>query len=71
MEEKKDVLDGLETYLTIKDIQKHLGICRTTAYELVNSNSDFPKIRILGSIRIPKREYIKWLESQRKRGMFI
>ena len=70
MEEKKDVLDGLETYLTTKDIQKHLGICRTKTYELIN-NSDFPKIRILGSIRIPKKEYIKWLESQRRRGMFI
>lgn len=70
MEEKKDVLDGLETYLTIKDIEKHLGICRTNAYELVKS-SDFPKIKILGSIRIPKKDYIKWLEAQRKRGMFF
>lgn len=70
MEDKKDVLDGLETYLTTKDIQKHLGIGRTKTYELVNS-SDFPKIRILGSIRIPKKEYIKWLEAQRKRGMFF
>lgn len=70
MEEKKDVLDGLETYLTIKDIQKHLGICRTKTYELVNSNG-FPKIKILGSIRIPKKDYEKWLLAQRKRGMFF
>lgn len=40
---KKFEVMGLETYLTIKDIQEHLGVGRTKAYELVNS-SDFPKI---------------------------
>lgn len=63
-------LDGLETYLTSKDIQKHLGIGRTKTYELINSNG-FPKVKILGSIRIPKKDYVKWLENQKRRGMFI
>lgn len=70
MEEEKDKLDGLETYLTPKDIQKHLGICRTKTYELIGSNN-FSKVMMLKSIRILKKDYIKWLEAQRRRGVFI
>ncbi len=52
--------------LSVKDLQKSLGIGRNSAYELVN-RADFPAIRIGKSIRIPAKDFDEWLsENARK-----
>ena len=46
---------------TVEDIQSILGVTRTTAYRLVNSNQ-FRIIKIGRSIRIPVKAFEEWLE---------
>ena len=46
---------------TVEDIQNILGVTRTTAYRLVNSNQ-FRVIKIGRSIRIPVKAFDEWLE---------
>lgn len=50
----------MEEYLTVKDIKNILKISQGTAYNLVNRN-DFPKTRIGNTIRIPKSQFIKYM----------
>ena len=49
--------------LTVKQIREKLNIGLRQAYSLVNK-SDFPSIRVGGSIRIPKKAFEEWLENQ-------
>ena len=53
--------DEKRTY-TVDEIQDILGICRTTAYELVKKNL-FRHVRIGGCIRISKRSFDEWLDA--------
>ena len=53
--------DDKRTY-TVDEIQDILGICRTTAYELVKKNL-FRHVRIGGCIRISKRSFDEWLDA--------
>ena len=48
---------------TVDEIQDILGIARTTAYNLVKRNV-FRSVRIGGSIRISKKSFDAWLDSQ-------
>ena len=47
-------------FYTIEDLQNILHIGKNKAYELANQD-DFPKIKIEKHIRIPKKEFEKWL----------
>lgn len=52
--------------LSVKDLQRTMGIGRNAAYELVN-RADFPAVRIGKTIRIPAKDFEEWLsESARK-----
>ena len=53
---------GKRTY-TVDEIQDILEISRTTAYKLVKQNL-FRSVRIGGSIRISKKSFDAWLDSQ-------
>ncbi|WP_121609148.1 helix-turn-helix domain-containing protein [Mesobacillus foraminis] len=48
--------------LEVKDIQCFLGIGRSQAYCLVNSNR-FPYVRVGKRILIPKGPFLKWFEN--------
>lgn len=50
--------------LKVLDIQKFLDISRSKAYQIVNS-SGFPIIRLGNSIRIEKKEFLTWLDTQK------
>lgn len=46
---------------TVDEIQDILGISRTSAYNLVNSNA-FRVVRVGGHIRIPCKAFDTWLD---------
>lgn len=48
---------------TVDEIQDILGISRTSAYNLVNSNA-FRIVRIGGHIRIPCKAFDAWLDGE-------
>ena len=48
---------------TVDEIQDILGIGRTSAYSLVKQKL-FRSVRIGGSIRISKKSFDEWLDSQ-------
>lgn len=48
---------------TVDEIQDILGIGRTSAYSLVKQNV-FHSVRVGGSIRISKKSFDAWLDSQ-------
>lgn len=50
-----------QQYLTIRDVQEHLNISQSAAYELAH-RKDFPVCRIGGSIRIPREAFYAWVE---------
>jgi len=50
-------------WITLKDMERLLGIGSTKAYELVTSG-EVPSVRIGRSIRINKQELEGWLERQ-------
>lgn len=52
----------IKEYLKVKDVEETLRISRKKAYTLVNEK-DFPTIRIGKSIRIPQKDFEKWLEN--------
>lgn len=48
---------------TVDEIQDILGISKTTAYNLVKSNS-FHSVKIGGHYRVSKKSFDEWLDSQ-------
>ena len=50
--------------LSLKDVQRLLGIGRTKAYELVTTG-ELPAIRIGRCIRVNRKELDEWLRAQR------
>lgn len=63
-------MEEMQELLTIKDIQKHLKIGRNKVYQLVKIDS-FPKIMIGNTYRIPKKEYIEWIEANVGKTIFL
>jgi excisionase family DNA binding protein len=51
-------------WLSLKDVERLLGIGRTKAYELV-ATGELPAVRIGRCIRVNRRELDEWLEAQR------
>ncbi len=48
-------------FLTIREVQAHLNISQTAAYELAH-RKDFPCCRIGGAIRVPRDAFYAWVE---------
>ena len=56
--------------LKISDVQKHLKISKTRAYNLVKLKS-FPKIQIGHRYYIPESAYKKWVEDNIRRKVYL
>ena len=52
-------INAITKSLTVKDIQKILGISRSKAYELIRQ-APFPIIKLSKSIRIPSETFLNW-----------
>ncbi len=61
MKSNKTTLDGMSGYMTVSEVRDYLSIGKTAAYELVH-RADFPVCRIGGSIRVPRNEFLCWVE---------
>lgn len=48
-------------YMTVADVRQYLNISQTAAYELTH-RKDFPVCRFGGSIRIPRKAFLAWVE---------
>lgn len=55
--------DELPLMLSVPEVAAVLGISRAGAYELARS-SGFPALSIGTRIVVPKRKFIKWIESK-------
>ena len=55
----------MEDYISIKEVQKMLGCCTSTAYKIVHSES-FPPLKKQGlkSYIIPKQALLMWCKKQ-------
>ena len=51
-------------YMTVKELQEHLHICRRTAYTLVHKEG-FPAYKVDGSVRIDRKELENWIHAQK------
>ena len=45
-------------YMTVADVRQYLNISQTAAYE----RKDFPVCRFGGSIRIPRKAFLAWVD---------
>ena len=68
VQENKSILN--DKILKINDVQKHLGISKTRAYNLVKLKS-FPKIQIGHRYYIPESAYKKWVEDNIRRTVYL
>ena len=59
-----DVFDKLrkKPLLDVRDVQKILGIGRTSTYAYLNNNPPFRVLHINNSIRIPSSDLFRWLD---------
>lgn len=58
-------LDEMPLFLTVKDVEKALGIGRNKAYTIFK-RADFPAIEIDGQLRVCKDDFLEWLRKQRR-----
>ena len=63
-------MNNTDKMIKVKDIQNHLGISKTRAYELVNMKT-FPKIRIGHRFYIPENKYHEWIEKNIKHEIIL
>ena len=54
--------EALPNFLTVYDVRDYLGIGQRQAYELVRSEG-FPKKTVGNTYRIPKADFLKWLDT--------
>lgn len=60
----------LDEMLTPEDIMNHLKLGKNRTYQLIHLSS-FPKIKIGNTYRIPKIKYIKWVENNINKKIFL
>lgn len=60
----------MERILKVSDIQKHLGISKNRAYELIKTKT-FPKIQIGHRYYIPEKEYNDWISKNVKQKIIL
>lgn len=63
MKEKYKSIEELPLGLSVPQIGSVLGISRSKAYELVNSEN-FPKIVIGKRLIVPKDAFLRWMDAQ-------
>lgn len=51
----------MHDYMTVADVGSYLNISLSKAYELTH-RKDFPVCRFGGSIRIPRSNFLTWVE---------
>ena len=56
-----NVTELMSEYMTVAEVRQYLNISQTAAYELTH-RKDFPVCRFGGSIRIPRRAFLAWVE---------
>ena len=64
-------VEGLDRFLPIRDVLRHVGIGKTTVYKLMNADC-FPKsFRIQGTTTVvwSYSEIKEWMDKQRIRGV--
>lgn len=66
MKEQKKIetltYDKLPDILTVKDISSYLKLGKVNTYNLVKQKG-FPSINIGNTIKVPKKEFLKWLDN--------
>lgn len=67
MKEREDMNNRI---LKVPDIQKHLGISKNRAYELIKTKT-FPKIQIGHRYYIPENEYEIWISKNIKNKILL
>lgn len=55
--------EALPNFLTVYDLRDFLGIGQRQAYELIRADG-FPKKKLGNAYRIPKKDFLVWLEKQ-------
>ena len=60
----------MDNILTIKDVQKNLGIGKNRAYEL-GKLKGFPKIKIGHRYYIPEAAYNEWIKNNTKSRIIL
>ena len=56
-----NVTELMSEYMTVAEVRQYLNISQTAAYELTH-RKDFPVCRFGGSIRIPRKAFLAWVE---------
>jgi len=56
-------LQELPAVLSMRDVQRTLGVAKKTAYDLAH-RADFPTIRLGRTIRVTREAFIRWMEKQ-------
>ena len=60
----------MDKILKVKDIQNHLGISKTRAYEIIRLKN-FPKIKIGHRYYVLETEYEEWLKNNLKNRILL
>ena len=55
-----------ERFLRLPDVMHLCGLSRSTIYELIRDEKDFPVLRIGKRIVVPKEELRKWISAHTK-----
>jgi excisionase family DNA binding protein len=50
-------------WMTVYEVGAYLGICKPLAYKVVKSPG-FPALRVGHALRIPRAQFLEWLEEQ-------
>ena len=63
-DESPNIYDKLrkKPLLDVRDVQKILGIGRTSTYAYINNDPPFRVLHINNSIRIPSSDLFRWLD---------
>lgn len=56
-----EMINPGKEYLTIKEVREYLSISQSKAYELSRCK-DFPVCRFGGAIRVPRAEFLLWVQ---------
>lgn len=60
----------MEEMLTPKDVMEHLKLGKNKTYQLIQLKG-FPKIQIGNTYRIPKEQYMKWIDKNLKQKIYL
>ena len=61
-------MDTQHEFLKVPEVAQELQIARSRAYELV-ADGTIPAVKIGRSVRVSRKELLRWLEEQRYLGV--